>query len=277
MISGTYISNVMQQGDCNAPATFQQLIMSIFHDIIGRFLHVYLDNIFIFNSPEEHKQHLQIVFEPLCTNSLFLKWSKCNLYTDKVDCLGHIIDKDGIHADADKLSCIREWRTPHNYNNIQLFVGLVSYLGNFLPDVTAYTGPLMAMTQNGTPFHWLHIHQRCFDMVKAICCKTLIISPIDPMRNNEPIWLICDASKSGVGAMYSQGPTWQKCRPVGFMSKKFTTAQHNYAVHELETLVILKALLKWEDKLVGYRSHVITDHQALQFFKTQSHLLSPQR
>ena len=72
------------------------------------------------------------------------------------------------------------------------------------------------------------------------------------MRNDEPIWLICDASKSGVGAMYSQGPTWQKCHPVGFMSKKFMTAQHNYAVHELETLAILKALLKWEDKLVGY-------------------------
>ena len=63
-ISGTYVSNVMQQGDCNAPATFQWLMMSIFRDVIGRFLHVYLDNIFIFsNTPEEHKQHLRVVFE----------------------------------------------------------------------------------------------------------------------------------------------------------------------------------------------------------------------
>ena len=84
---------------------------------------------------------------------------KCNLYAEQIDCLGHIIDKDGIHADVDKLSRIREWCIPRNYNDIQWFIGLVSYLGNFLPDVTAYTGPLMAMTQNGTPFHWRPLHQ----------------------------------------------------------------------------------------------------------------------
>jgi hypothetical protein len=45
----------------------------------------------------------------------------------------------------------------------------------------------------------------------------------------------------------------------------------------LETLAILEALLKWEDKLIGYRIHVITDHKALEFFKTQSNLTSRQR
>jgi hypothetical protein len=48
--------------------------------------------------------------------------------------------------------------------------------------------------------------------------------------------------------------------------------QQNYTVHELEMLVILEALLKWEDKLIGYRVHIITDHKALEFFKTQINL-----
>ena len=72
--------------------------------------------------------------------------------------------------------------------------------------------------------------------------------------------------------MYSQGPSWQKCHPAGFMSKKFTAAQQNYAVHELETLAILEALLRWEDKLIGYHVHVITDHKALEYFKTKINL-----
>jgi hypothetical protein len=152
----------------------------------------------------------------------------------------------------------------------------VNYIGNFLPNVTSYTGPLLAITQNRTPLNWRPIHQRCFDMVKHICEKTPIIRPINP-KSNEPIWLICDASKSGVGAMYGQGPTWQKCHPTRFMSKKFTTIQQNYAVHELETLAILEALLKWEDKLIGYHIHVITDHKALEFFKTQINLFPHQR
>ena len=62
---------------------------------------------------------------------------------------------------------------------------------------------------------------------------------------------------------------WQNYCLTEFMSKKFITAQQNYAVHELETLVILEALMKWEDKLIGYEVHIITDHKALEFFKTQ--------
>jgi hypothetical protein len=129
----------------------------------------------------------------------------------------------------------------------------------------------MAMTQNGAPFHWCLIHQRCFDMIKRICYKTPIICPIKPKRD-EPIWLICDTSRTGVGVMYGQRPSWQQCRPAGFMSKKFTTAQHNYTVHELEALAILEALQKWEDKLIWYKVHIITDHKALEFFTTQVNL-----
>ena len=60
------------------------------------------------------------------------------------------------------------------------------------------------------------------------------------------------------------------------MSKKFTAAQHNYCVFEMETITILKALLKWEDKLLGNRINVVTDHRALKFFKTQRRLSSCQ-
>jgi len=77
--------------------------------------------------------------------------------------------------------------------------------------------------------------------------------------------------------MYGQGLTWQNCCPAGFMSKKFTTAQQNYAVHELETLAILEALMKWEDKLIEYDIRIITNHKALEFFKTQITLMAQQR
>ncbi len=58
--------------------------------------------------------------------------------------------------------------------------------------------------------------------------------------------------------------------------KKAHKCTTNYRVHELEMLAILKALMKWEDKLMGYRIHVITDHKALEFFKTQSQLTGQQ-
>jgi hypothetical protein len=80
---------------------------------LGIFIHVYLDNIFVFsNSIEEYERHLKIVFDILRKQQLFLEKRKCALYAGVVDCLGFRIDKDGIHVSTDKMERIRNWRTP---------------------------------------------------------------------------------------------------------------------------------------------------------------------
>ena len=71
-IYGTFMSCVMQQGDCNTPSTFQRLMTSVFRNYVTRFAHVYLDNIFIYSSSiEENEQHLDQVLiscrKPSCT------------------------------------------------------------------------------------------------------------------------------------------------------------------------------------------------------------------
>ena len=275
-VYGTHESNVLQQGNCNGPATFQRLVTIIFCDAIGIHVHVYLDNLFIYSfTLEDHDQDLEYVLQKLRKNCLFIETGKCDLYSMSMDCLGHRIDDHGLHADTDKMACICEWRMPRNLKDVQRFLGLVTYLAHFMPDVTAYTGPISAICRNGQPFYWKPLHETCFNHIKAIACKSLILKPINSELAN-PIWVICDASMSGVGAMYGQGETWQNCRPAGFMSKKFTAAQINYHVFEMETIAILKALLKWEDKLLGRRLLVVTDHKALEFFKMQKRLSSRQ-
>jgi hypothetical protein len=144
-----------------------------------------------------------------------------------------------------------------------------------MPDVTSYTGPLSAICRNSQPFYWKPLHKACFNHIKVIACKSPILKPID-LSLDDTIWVICNASMSGIGATYGQGATWQTCRPAGFMSKKFTTVQMNYWVFKMETIAILEALLKWEDKLLGRKICIVTDHKALEFFKTQHHLNSRQ-
>ena len=73
--------------------------------------------------------------------------------------------------------------------------------------------------------------------------------------------------------IYRQGESWDTCQPAGFLSKKFTSTQHNYGMHEHETLAVLEALMKWEDKLLGRKFTVVTDHKGLEYFKTQLNLL----
>ena len=153
MVLGTYVSMVMQMGDCNAPSTFQRLMTHVFREYIGRSVHVYLDDIFIFsNSIEEHEKHLEQVFAKLREQKLYLSKKKIDLYSERMDCLGHLVTKDGIHADMDKMSKVREWRTPCTYNDVLRFLGLVQYLAPYMPDVTAYTTPLSGCVRNNCPF-----------------------------------------------------------------------------------------------------------------------------
>jgi hypothetical protein len=166
----------MQIGDCNTPATFQHVMTMIFQDFIGIFLHVYLDDLFIYSkNTEEHKKHLRQIFEKIREHKFYLCEEKCELYAEVVDCLGHKINKRGLHADADKIVQIRDWQKPHMYNDMQKFVGLIQYLAPFLPDITSYTGPLTSICQNRDPFIWQPIHNKCFEMIKHVCCTTAML------------------------------------------------------------------------------------------------------
>src|SRR6266481_3462478 len=102
-----------------------------------------LSYIFIFSSSvEEHERHLGQVFAKLREAQLYLSWEKVDLYSERMDCQGHIITDAGIHADADKMQKIWDWRQPRNYHEVQRFLGLMQYLVHFMPDITTYTMPL---------------------------------------------------------------------------------------------------------------------------------------
>ena len=104
---GTFQSQVIQMGDCNSPSTFQQLMTATFQDYIRKFIHVYLDDIFISsNSLEEHIEHIILALLRLREAHFFLFKSKVDLFSNNVDCLGHVIDNKGIHTESDKMQCI---------------------------------------------------------------------------------------------------------------------------------------------------------------------------
>ena len=88
------------------------------------------------------------VLQRLRELQFYISRSKLDLFSDKTDCLGHVIDDNGIHAELDKMQRIREWRIPQNYNKVQKFLGLVQYLALYMPDIMVYTTPLSGLAQN---------------------------------------------------------------------------------------------------------------------------------
>ena len=82
-------------------------------------MYIYLDDIFIFSDMlEEHELHLRTILRILEEADSHPEQKKCNLYAKKHDCLGHLIDWRGVHADRDKMSQIHNWRTPRSLNEV---------------------------------------------------------------------------------------------------------------------------------------------------------------
>ena len=61
---------------------------------------------------------IYIILQGLREQQLYAKFRKCDLCKDKIQYLGHIVSKDGISIDLDKIKATPEWPVPKNVTNI---------------------------------------------------------------------------------------------------------------------------------------------------------------
>ena len=70
---------------------------------------VFFDDIIIHSKTlEEHKEHIKAVLAELRANKLFVNDKKSEFFMQEIKYLGHIISKEGIRMDPDKLKVINE-------------------------------------------------------------------------------------------------------------------------------------------------------------------------
>ena len=88
----------------NAPATFMDLMNQIFKIYLNEFVIVFIDDILIYSKDEDqHANHLRIVLQTLKDQRLYAKFKKCEFWLDGVVFGGHIINRDGISVNTQKI------------------------------------------------------------------------------------------------------------------------------------------------------------------------------
>ena len=74
---------------------------------------VFIDDILIYSkSEEEHKENLNIVLQELREHQIYAKFSKCDFFKDKIQYLGHVVTKEGISIDPEKIKAIEDCPVP---------------------------------------------------------------------------------------------------------------------------------------------------------------------
>jgi hypothetical protein len=249
------------------------LLFNVFHDFVAEgFVVVYLDDVLIFSkTEEEHKEHLQKVFERLREEKLFVKLKKCSFCQPELRYLGFIVGKHGIKIDPDKVAAVMKWVVPTTATEVRQFLGLCNFSRKFVQGYSQLAAPLDHLLRKGVPWLWTDACQKAFDGLKWAITNAPVLAIPDLSPDAPKFRVVCDASKNGVGAVLEQNG-----RPCAYMSRKFSDAERNYHVTEQELAAVCMALTDWRCYLLGKPFEVVTDHAANTFLPSQS-VLSPRQ
>lgn len=242
-----------------APELFQKIMEQILSGCEGCFN--FIDDIIVYGADkEEHDKRLAAVLETLSKNEVTLNQEKCIYGVSKLKFLGHNLSADGITPDSDKLESIRKFREPTTGEEVRSFLGLVNYVGKFIPNLATSTDPLRILTKKGQTFKWGKEQREAFDDLKKSMSDTITLGYYDVDDRTQ---LIADASPVGLGAVLiqinAQGP-----RIISYASKSLSEAEKRYAQTEKEALALVWAAERFHFYLYGRQFELVTDHKPLE-------------
>lgn len=264
---GRYCMRRLPFGISSAPEVFQKRSNEIFGDIEG--VHVVFDDLIIAAvDGQEHDYILKKVLQRARETGVKFNESKVQLKVSEVKYLGHVISKDGVRPDPQKVCAILDMPTPTDRVGLQRFLGMVTYLSKFVPNFSALTGQLRQLLKKDVGWHWQEAHSVAFNQVKEAISKDTILQYYD---RNKPCVIQTDASSDGLGSCLMQ-----QGKPIAYASRSLTSAERNYAQIEKELLAIVFACTKFCHYIYGTSTLVLSDHKPLEaIFKKPINSTSP--
>ncbi|CAA6668627.1 unnamed protein product [Spirodela intermedia] len=225
---GTFAFKRMPFGLCNAPATFQRCMLSIFSDMIGKCMEIFMDDFSVFGESFD-------------------------------ECLNHL--QHGLEVDRAKIDIISKMKPPNSVKQIRSFLGHAGYYRKFIQDFSKISKPLTMLLSKDMPFNF---DEKCFEsfsVIKRLLTEAPILQAPDWSL---PFEIMCDASNYAVGAVLGQT---KESKPIviSYASKTISDAQLNYTTTEKELLAVVFSLERFRSYILGAKIIIYTDHAALKY------------
>lgn len=262
---------VLPMGLCNAPATFQTLMNTIFQDCIDVYLVVYMDDLLVFSKTEDdHMRHLETVLSRLQSEELFVASKKCSFMQLETEFLGLIVGKNGIKVNPEKAEVIRTWPKPKSLSELRSFIGLLQFFRRFMKGFSARASPLTSLTKKGMGMDkWGDTCEAAFEDLKG----ALLTAPIlIPPNWSKPFRCHVDASNKAIGGTLTQLDTEGGERVIAYYSRKLSHAEEKCTTNEKELLGLVYCLKRFRCYLEGTTFEIFTDNQILNSFLTKPKL-----
>ena len=149
----------------------------------------------------EHDERLDQVLSKIKESGLKLNKKKCIFGVQSVTFLGHNLSNEGIKPDLSKIKAVNEMPIPKSKVELQRFLGLVNYVGKFIPNLSQITAPLRLLLKKDVEFIMEKPHFDAIDQIKMLITTSPCLAFYDP---NLLMLLRPDASSEGLDALLEQ-------------------------------------------------------------------------
>ena len=123
--------------------------------------------------------------------------TKCKIKSKSISFFGMIYSENGVSPDPEKLKDLQNMLYPSCKKELQEFLGLITYLSPFIPNLADKTHTLRGLLKKDAPFVWEEHHKECFEKLKTVISQD---STLTYFNTTEIPVLQTDANLKRLGA-----------------------------------------------------------------------------
>nr|XP_029732663.1 uncharacterized protein LOC115268706 [Aedes albopictus] len=145
---------------------------------------------------------------------------------------------------------------PKTKSDVLRLLGLLKYLGKFIPNLSKRTAALRELSRNDVEWAWTDVHERELEDLRSSLTATPVLAIFDP---NKPVTVQTDSSKDGLGSVLMQDG-----QAIAYASRTLSNSEKKWAQIEKELLAIVFACERFHYFLYGHEFVVQSDHKPLE-------------
>ncbi|UYV84741.1 K02A2.6-like, partial [Cordylochernes scorpioides] len=216
---------------------------------------------------KEHNERVRQVLKKIQEEGMTLNPEKCQFGVKTVNFLGHTLSSEGLFIDEEKLDAITKMEAPRSTKELKSFLGMVNYLGKFIPNLADKLLPLNSLLSTKNEWVWDEPQKKSFNLLKQELVSRPNLALFDPSRTTI---VSADASSFGIGGVLRQEQPDGSLEPIAYVSRTLSETEKRYSQIEKEGLAIVWTCERLKDYVTdgalvhhNIKIHIETDHKPL--------------
>lgn len=136
----------------------------------------YMDDIIVYGETlKQLNERVAKVLKTLEDYNVTLNKEKCIFGAKELIFLGHKLSANGITPTQSKVEAIKNFRPSASVEEVRSFLGLVNFVGKFIPHLATLTNPLRSLTKKDSIFRWNEEEHKAFESLKDCLSGELVL------------------------------------------------------------------------------------------------------